>query len=43
MPWLATVTYRRALDWFDYVCSENPHGFYAGKDPAVPYADKPDF
>jgi hypothetical protein len=44
MPWSATVTYRRGLDEADeFVCAENPHGFYAGKDPAVPRADKADF
>jgi hypothetical protein len=47
-PWSATVTYRRALaepqsEPQGYVCAENRRGFYAGEDPAVPRADKPDF
>jgi len=44
MPWSATVTYRRALgEWPEYVCAENRHEYYAGKDTAVPTAEKPDF
>jgi hypothetical protein len=44
MPWSATITYRRALgEWPEYVCAENRHEYYAGKDTAVPTADKPDF
>jgi hypothetical protein len=44
MPWSATVTYRRALgEWLEYVCAENTFEYYAGKDTAVPRADKPDF
>jgi hypothetical protein len=45
MPWSATITYRRGLDQpSEFVCAENPRGFYAGKDvAAVPRADKPDF
>ncbi|HWN49066.1 MAG TPA: hypothetical protein VNO18_04435 [Xanthobacteraceae bacterium] len=44
MPWSATVTYRRALgEWPEFVCAENTHEYYAGKDTAVPRADKPDF
>ena len=46
MPWSATITYRRGLAGsFEYICAENPHGFFAGKDSAVPvpHADKPDF
>jgi hypothetical protein len=43
-PWSATVTYARPLgEWPEYVCAENPHEYYAGKDTAVPRADKPDF
>jgi hypothetical protein len=43
-PWSATITYARPLgEWPEYVCSENPHEYYAGKDTAVPRADKPDF
>jgi hypothetical protein len=26
-----------------FVCAENTHEYYAGKDSAVPTADKPDF
>jgi len=46
MPWSGIVTYRRALSGqggSEFVCAENPRGFFAGKDPAVPRADKPDF
>jgi hypothetical protein len=44
MPWSATMTYRRAVgSWPEFVCTENPHVYYAGKDAAVPTADKPDF
>jgi hypothetical protein len=44
MPWSATVTYRRALaEPLEYICAENPHEYYAGKDTAVPRAGKPDF
>jgi mRNA interferase HigB len=36
MPWSATVTYRRALgEWLEYVCAENTHEYYSGKDAAV--------
>jgi len=43
-PWTAMITYRRALgDWPEYVCAENIHEYYAGKDTGVPRADKPDF
>jgi hypothetical protein len=43
-PWSATITYRRALgEWPEIVCAENAHVYYAGKDTAVPTADKPDF
>jgi hypothetical protein len=44
MPWTATITYRRALgEWPEYVCAENRHEYYSGRDTAVPTADKPDF
>jgi hypothetical protein len=45
-PWTATITYRPARtsdEWTEGVCAENPHEYYAGKDTAVPTADKPDF
>jgi hypothetical protein len=43
-PWSATITYGRPLDeWSEYVCAENPHEYYAGRDAAVPRADNPDF
>jgi hypothetical protein len=43
-PWSALITYRRAVgEWPDYVCAENRHEYYAGKDTVVPTADKPDF
>jgi hypothetical protein len=44
MPWSAIITYRRPLgEWLEVACAENPHEYYAGKDSAVPRADKPDF
>jgi hypothetical protein len=44
MAWSATITYRRTfLEWPEIVCAENIHEYYAGKDAAVPTADKPDF
>jgi hypothetical protein len=45
MPWSATVTYRRPLatEWPETVCAENRHEYYAGRDTAVPRADKLDF
>ncbi len=43
-PWSASMTYRRAAGaWPEFVCSENTHEYYAGKDSLVPHADKPDF
>jgi hypothetical protein len=48
-PWSATITYRRGINsqgtdkLQESVCAENPHEYYAGKDTAVPTADKPDF
>jgi len=42
--WSGTVTYRRPLlDWAESVCAENPREYYAGRDTAIPHADKPDF
>jgi hypothetical protein len=44
VPWTATITYRRALgEWTDLICAENIHEYFAGRDTAVPQADKPDF
>jgi hypothetical protein len=45
MLWSATITYRRPLvsEWQEYVCTENRHEYYNGKDSDVPTADKPDF
>jgi hypothetical protein len=44
MPWTAIITYRRPLAaWEEYACTENIHEYYAGRDTAVPRADKPDF
>jgi hypothetical protein len=41
-PWLATVTYRRALDTIlENVCAENPHEL--SRKAALPTADTPDF
>jgi hypothetical protein len=43
-PWSATISYRRPVtEWVEYVCAENPHEYYAGKDSAVPTAGRPDF
>jgi hypothetical protein len=47
-PWSATITYRPGINWLgaaewqEVVCAENIL-FSAGKDVAVPHADKPDF
>src|SRR5262249_30285554 len=44
MPWSAVVTFRRSSEeWRERVCAENVQEYYAGKDTAVPRADKPDF
>jgi hypothetical protein len=44
MPWTSTITYQRHFGpWTELICAENPHEYYAGKDSAVPHADKPDF
>jgi hypothetical protein len=44
MPWSATITRRRSSsEWPEFVCVENPHGYFPGKHAAVPAADKPDF
>jgi hypothetical protein len=45
-PWSAAITYRRPFltqQWAESVCAENIHEYYAGKDTAVPHADKADF
>jgi hypothetical protein len=46
-PWSATITYRRPLsssgDWPEFVCAENPYGYFPGKKAAIPTAAKPDF
>jgi hypothetical protein len=44
MPWTSTITYRPAVGaWTDLICAENRHEYFAGRDAAVPQADKPDF
>jgi hypothetical protein len=45
MPWSATLTYRRAREtWREVVCAENMQELaLAGRDSAVPHAQKPDF
>jgi hypothetical protein len=44
MPWSASMIYRRASGaWPEFVCSENTHEYYAGKESEVPRADRPDF
>jgi hypothetical protein len=44
-PWSATITYRRGAEaWREVVCAENTRELaLAGRDAAVPTADKPDF
>jgi hypothetical protein len=46
-PWSAMITYRRPSAplgaWPEFVCAENPHGYFPGKHAGVPTADKPDF
>lgn len=43
-PWSAAISYRRPLgEWPEMSCAESPHGYFPGKDAAVPTADKPDF
>src|ERR1700726_4839093 len=40
-PWSAAISYRRPLgEWSEMVCAENPHGYFPGKQAAVPTADK---
>jgi len=42
--WSGTVTYRRPIDdWAESVCAENTREYYAGKDTAIPVAQRPDF
>ncbi len=44
VPWTATITYWPHLaEWTELICAENRREYYAGKDTAVPQADKPDF
>jgi hypothetical protein len=44
MPWSATITRRRSSsEWPEFVCPENPNGYFPEKHTAVPTADKPDF
>jgi hypothetical protein len=45
MPWIATITYRRAAEaWREVVCAENTREVaIAGRAGAMPRADKPDF
>jgi len=45
MPWSATITYRRGAEaWREVVCAENMRELaMAGRDAAVPTANKPDF
>jgi hypothetical protein len=45
MPWSATITYRRGREtWREVVCAENTQELaLAGRNGAVPHADKPDF
>ena len=47
MRWSASIIYQRPLSplgqWPESVCADNPHEYYAGKDTAVPTADKLEF
>jgi hypothetical protein len=44
MPWSASITRRRSTsEWPEFVCVENPHGFFPGGKAAIPEANKPDF
>jgi hypothetical protein len=43
-PLPALVTYRRtSAEWQELPCAENTTEYYAGKETAIPTADKPDF
>jgi hypothetical protein len=43
-PWTATITYRPNIGpWTELICAENRNEYYAGKNSAVPTADKPEF
>jgi hypothetical protein len=43
-PWSAQVTYRRPLGEFaEVVCAESAYRSYAGRETAIPEAEKPDF
>jgi hypothetical protein len=43
-PWSAVITYRRTIGpWLEQICAEDTHEYYAGKAPAMPVADRPDF
>jgi hypothetical protein len=38
------LAYWRSFElWPEFVCAENTHEYYAGKDSAVLTAEKPDF
>jgi hypothetical protein len=45
--WSASIIYQRPLSplgqWPESVCADNPHEYHAGKDTAVPTADKLQF
>ena len=44
MPWSASITRRHtSAPWAEFVCAENPHGYFPGKHAEVPTADKADF
>jgi hypothetical protein len=47
MRWSASIIYQRPLSplgrWPESVCADNPHEYYAGKDTAVPTADRLEF
>jgi hypothetical protein len=41
MPWSASITRRRSTnEWPEFVCVENPHGYFPGKHADVPTADR---
>ena len=42
-PWSAKVTWRRAGNWVENVCAENPAEYYNGGITDIPESDKPEF
>ena len=46
-PWSAAIVYQRPIsslgEWPEFVCADNRHEYYSGKDTNAPRGDKPDF